>query len=96
MGWGFILFYSLNKDKFIYLENEILLNFLKISFASLLMCFFLYFGLDYFEDKFINTSKFKLIYLLIVVGLSAIIYLFVAKILGILNLKVIKLNDQSF
>ncbi len=92
--WVGVLFYFilLNRDKFFYLENKTLLNFLKISFASLLMCFFLYFGLDYFEDKFIYASKFKLIYLLIVVGLSAIIYLFVSKILGMLNLKSYKIK----
>ena len=56
------------------------------------MSFFLYFGLDYFEDKFEYSYKFKLIYLLIVIGLSAAIYLFITKLLGVLDLKSYKLK----
>ena len=51
------------------------------------MCFFLYFGLDYFEDKLSYAYNFKLIYLLIVVGLSAVIYLTITNLLGVLNFK---------
>ena len=85
-------FYLLNNKKFINFENKTLLNLLKISFAVILMCFFLYFSLDYFEDKFEYTYNFKLIYLLIVVGLSAGIYLFATNLLGVLNLKSYKLK----
>jgi len=82
-----IYFYLLNRKNFINFENKTLLNILKISFAVILMCFFLYFSLDYFEDKFEYSYNFKLIYLLIVVGLSAGIYLFTVNLLGVLNLK---------
>ena len=58
----------------------------------MVMCLFLYFGLDYFEDKFEYSYKFKLIYLLIIVVLSTAIYLFVARLLGVLNLKSYKLK----
>ena len=58
----------------------------------MLMCLFLYFGLDYFEDKFEYSYKFKLIYLLIMVFLSATIYLLITKILGLLSLKSYKLK----
>ena len=85
-------FYLLNKKKFINFENKTLLKLLKISFAVILMCFFLYFSLDYFEDKFEYSYNFKLIYLLIVVGLSAGIYLFAANLLGVLDLKSYKLK----
>ena len=85
-------FYLLNNKKFINFENKTLLNLLKISFAVILMCFFLYFSLDYFEDKFEYTYNFKLIYLLIVVGLSAGVYLLAANLLGVLNLKGYKLK----
>ena len=87
-----IYFYLLNSKKFINFENKILLNLLKISFAVILMCFFLYFSLDYFEDKFKYSYNFKLIYLLIVVGLSAGVYLLAANLLGVLNLKSYKLK----
>ena len=82
-----IYFYLLKNKKFINFENKILLNILKISFAVILMCFFLYFSLDYFEDKFEYGYNFKLIYLIIVVSLSAGVYLFATNLLGVLNLK---------
>ena len=47
------------KVKLIINEN----NIYKILFVTALMCFFLYFGLVYFEDKLEYTYKFKLIYL---------------------------------
>ncbi len=87
-----IYFYLLNQKKFINFENKLLLNLLKISFAVILMSFFLYFSLDYFEDKFEYSYNFKLIYLLIVVGLSAGVYLFTANLLGVLNFKSYKLK----
>ena len=72
--------------------NKLLSNFLKILIATMFMSLFLYFGLDYFEDKFEYSYKFKLIYLLIIVFLSAAIYLFLARFLGVLNLKSYKLK----
>ena len=64
----------------------------KILIATILMCFFLYFGLEYFEDKLKYTYNFKLIYLLIMIGLSAGIYLLVANLFGILKLMNYKLK----
>ena len=89
-----IYFILLYRNNLITFENKTLLNFLKISFATFVMCFFLYFGLDYFEDKFQYAYKFKLIYLLIVVGSSAALYLLITKILGVLNLKNYKINER--
>jgi putative peptidoglycan lipid II flippase len=82
-----IYFILLSRSKILSFENRTLLNFLKISFATMLMCFFLYFGLDYFEDKLNYAYNFKLIYLLIVIGLSAAIYLTITNLLGVLNFK---------
>ena len=57
------------------------------------MSFFLYFGLDYFEDKFEYSNKFKLIYLLIVIGLSAdYISIYYKTFRSMLNLKSYKLK----
>ncbi len=82
----------LRKNKLINFGNKYLLNLLKILIATMAMSFFLYFGLDYFEDKFEYSYKFKLIYLLIVIGLSAAIYLFITKLLGVLDLTSYKLK----
>ena len=93
-SWISVLFYFIlfNKSKILILENKTLIKIYKILFVTGLMCFFLYFGLEYFEDKLKYTYKFKLIYLLIMVGLSAAIYLLITNILGILNFKSYKLK----
>ncbi len=87
-----IYFNLLIKKKLINFEKKYLINFFKILLATIFMSLFLYFGLDYFEDKFEYSYKFKLIYLLIVIGLSTAIYLFITKILGVLSLKSYKLK----
>ena len=87
-----LYFIMLKKEKFLVFQNETFINLLKILIATILMCSFLYFGLEYFEDKLQYTYNFKLIYLLIMVGLSAAIYLLVANLLGILKLKSYKLK----
>ena len=87
-----IYFYFLNQKNIINVDRKTLFNILKILFSVVLMSFFLYFGLDYFEDKFDYTYKFKLIYLLIVVILSAGIYLLSTTLIGVLNLKSYKLK----
>jgi len=85
-------FILLKKEKFLVFENKTLINILKSLIATILMCFFLYFGLEYFEDKLQYTYHFKLIYLLIMIGLSAAIYLLIANLLGILKLESYKLK----
>tara|TARA_A100001011_G_scaffold388738_1_gene468973 strand:+ start:79 stop:1605 length:1527 start_codon:yes stop_codon:yes gene_type:complete len=92
--WVAVIIYLvlLSRKRFFNLENHYLINISKILLSTIFMCIFLYFGLDYFEDKFEYSYKFKLIYLLIIVFLSAAIYLFLARFLGILNLKSYKLK----
>ena len=85
-------FVLLNKGKLINFSNNYLLNFFKILLATIIMCIFLYFGLDYFEDKFEYSNKFKLIYLLIVIGSASAIYIIIVRLLGILSLKNYKLK----
>ena len=87
-----IYFIFLNKNKIIFLKNIFTSNFFKITIATFLMTIFLYNGLNYFEDKFEYSNKFKLIYLLIVVGLSSALYLIITKVLGVLNLKSYKIK----
>ena len=82
-----LYFVLLKKEKFLVFQNKTFINLLKILIATTLMCFFLYFGLEYFEDKLKYTYHFKLIYLLIMIGLSSVIYLLVANLLGILKLE---------
>ena len=87
--WVAILIYIflLKRVRYLHYGKKYLFNFLKILIATIFMCLFLYFGLDYFEDKFEYSNKFKLIYLLIMIGSSAGIYLFITRLLGVLSLK---------
>ena len=85
-------FVLLKKEKFLVFENKTLINIFKILIATILMCFFLYFGLEYFEDKLKYTYNFKLIYLLIMISLSAALYLLLTNHLGILKLESYKLK----
>ena len=82
----------LKKNKILFLNNVFNSNFLKILFSTFLMSVFLYYGLNNFEDKFEYANKFKLINLLIMISLSATLYLMFTKILGILNLKSYKIR----
>ena len=93
-SWLSVLIYFIffNKNKIITFKNETFINICKILFATILMCFFLYFGLEYFEDKLKYSYKFKLIYLLIMVGLSAGIYLLITNFLKILKFESYKLK----
>ena len=86
--WFAVIIYLtlLKKNKILFLNNEFTSNFFKILISTFLMSIFLYYGLNYFEDKFEYTNKFKLIYLLIMVGSSSALYLMVAKLFGILNI----------
>ena len=92
--WVAVIIYLifLKKNKILFFKNNFIPNFLKILLSTFLMSIFLYYGLNYFEDKFEYSNKFKLIYMLIMVGLSSILFLIVARILGILNLKSYKIK----
>ncbi len=82
----------LTRNRYLNFGYKHLMNFFKILIATFLMTIFLYYGLDYFEDKFEYTYKFKLIYLLIMIGSAAIIYLFITKLMGILSFESYKLK----
>ena len=92
--WFAVVFYLifLRKNKILLFNKVFNSNLLKILFSTFLMSVFLYYGLNNFEDKFEYTNKFKLINLLIMISLSAALYLIITKILGILNLKSYKIK----
>ena len=93
-AWVSVLIYftMFKKERILFIENKTWTNIFKILISTFSMCFFLYFGLEYFEDKLEYSNKFKLIYLLIMIGLSAAIYLLITKIFGILKLESYKLK----
>ena len=92
--WVGVIIYLiyLRIDKILFLKNILTSNLFKILASTFLMSIFLYNGLNYFEDKLKYLNEFKLIYLLIMIVLSSTLYLIIAKILGILNLKSYKIK----
>ena len=92
--WITVIFYLilLNKSKFIILRALPLFNILKIILSTIIMSFALYYGIDFFEDKLIYSNNYKSIYLLIMIGLVATIYLISCYLFGLLKIKNYKTN----
>ncbi len=92
--WITVVFYLilLNRSKFIVLRALPLFNLLKIILSTTIMSFALYYGIDFFEDKLIYDSNYKSIYLLIMIGLVATIYLISCYLFGLLKIKNYKTN----
>ena len=92
--WIAVIFYLilLNKSKFIILNTLPFFSILKIILSTIIMSFTLYYGIDFFEDKLIYSNNYKSIYLLIMVGLVATIYLISCYLFGLLKIKNYKTN----
>ncbi len=92
--WATVILYLvlLTKHKFIILGNLPLFNFLKIIFSTAIMSLALYYGIGFFEDKLIYNNNYKSIYLLIMIGLVAAIYLMFCYLFGLLKTKNYKTN----
>ena len=82
----------LNKRNFLNFSSFISKIIFKIIFATLLMSFVLYFGLDLFHNNLIYAYKFKSLYLLFIVSFVATIYLITCYLLGVLKIKNYKIN----
>ena len=92
--WCAVIIYLILLLKFKYLKiNSIFfINFIKIVISVIIMCLFLYFSINYFEDKLIYTNYYKSFYLIMIVGLAAGIYLLSARLLGVFKIKNFKTN----
>ena len=56
------------------------------------MSLVLYFLINFFEDKLIYINHYKSLYLIVIVGLTATIYLLLARLLGVFKVKNFKTN----
>ena len=83
-----LLYYYLNHKKFFKISLSLIFQFFKISFSVLLMALFLFYSINFFSVELEYDSNFKVIYLLLLVISSAVIY-FVISLLT----KAFKLND---
>ena len=85
-------FYLLNEKKSLLLEMQLIPNFLKILISTLVMSFILVMTLDICADYLSYTYKYKVIYLISIVGFTGIVYLLSCYLLGILKIKNYKAN----
>jgi putative peptidoglycan lipid II flippase len=67
-------------------------NFIKTVISVIVMSIGLYFLINFFEDKLIYTNYYKSFYLIMIIGLAAMIYLLSARILGVFKIKNFKIN----
>jgi len=87
-----IYIYLLNNKNFLLLKNYLPKNILKIILSTVLMSLLLLFALDYYSDYLDYTYKYKSLYLLIIVGFVAGIYLISCYLTGLLKAKNFKTN----
>jgi putative peptidoglycan lipid II flippase len=92
--WFGVLFYIhlLNQKKFLLLNMQLIPNFLKILTSTIIMGLILVFTLNNFAGYLDYTYKFKVVYLLLIVGLTGVIYLLSCYLFGILKTKNYKTN----
>ncbi len=82
-----IFLYFLKKNDYLILQSKLLINTLKIIISSAIMAFFLVFALEKYSSFLDYTYTYKSIYLLIIIGIVAIIYLIICYSLGLLKIK---------
>ena len=87
-----IYFYVLNKNKFLLIQNKLLHNIIKIICSSFIMSFVLVLILRNFASYLDYNYMYKSIYLLLIIGFVAIIYLLSCYLLGLLKKKNYKTN----
>ena len=87
-----IYMYLLNDKNFLLLKNYLPKNILKIILSTILMSFLLTFALDYYADHLDYAYKYKSVYLVIIVGFVASVYLISCYLTGVLKTKNFKTN----
>jgi putative peptidoglycan lipid II flippase len=92
--WCAIIIYLILLIKLKYLNTSFnfYINFLKIIISVVVMSLLFYFLINFFEDKLIYTNYYKSFYLIMIVGLVAVIYLLSARLLGVFRIKNFKTN----
>ena len=92
--WTGVLFYIylLNQKKSLLLNIQLIPNFLKILASSIIMSLILILALNNYAGYLDYTYKFKVIYLLLIVGFTGIVYLLSCYLMGVLKIKNYKTN----
>ena len=87
-----IYIYLLNQKKSLLLKIELISNFFKILFSSIIMSSILVLALKYYASYLDYSYNYKAIYLISIIGLAGIIYFLSCYLLGILKIKYYKTN----
>ena len=87
-----IYIYILNDKNFLLLKNYLPKSILKIILSTIFMTFLLMFALDYYADYLEYAYKYKSVYLLIIVGFVASVYLISCYLVGLLKKRNFKTN----
>jgi putative peptidoglycan lipid II flippase len=85
-------FYLLKQKNFLLLNVQLIPNFLKILASTIIMSLILVLALNNFAGYLNYTYKFKVIYLISIVGFAGIVYLLSCYLMGILKIKNYKAN----
>ena len=90
---GVIIYaYALHAKNFLLVKNYLLKNVVKIILSTILMAFLLIFALDNYANYLEYTYNYKLIYLMLIVGFVAVVYLILCYLGGVLKIKNFKIN----
>ena len=84
--------YLLNSKNYLLLKEYLPKNIFKIILSTILMSLLLLFSLDYYEGYLDYTYKYKSVYLMLIVGFVAAIYLLSCRLMGVLKIKNFKTN----
>ncbi len=87
-----IYIYFLNEKNYLLLKSYLPKNIFKIILSTILMSFLLMFALDYYSDYLDYTYKYKSVYLLIIVGFVASVYLISCYLTGVLKIRNFRTN----
>ena len=87
--WCAVIVYITLLLKFKYFNTSLIfyMNFIKTVISVIIMSLFLYVLINFFEDKLIYTNYYKSFYLIMIVTLTAEVYLLSARILGVFKVK---------
>tara|TARA_B100000963_G_scaffold358933_1_gene384840 strand:+ start:53 stop:1579 length:1527 start_codon:yes stop_codon:yes gene_type:complete len=83
----FIFLYLLKKRNYLFLQNKLFINTLKILFSSSFMAIALIFALKKYSSYLDYMYTYKSIYLLVIIGFAGFVYLLSCFLLGLFKIK---------
>ena len=88
-SWNAVLVDEFNKNYF-KIESIVYRNLFKITLSTSIMSYIFYQSINYFSENLAYTSNYKILYLLIIVIFTAIMYFFICYLFKVLNIKKFK------